>query len=67
MGNDRYLLRVFTAAAKKAITCKWLQADRPSADDWLDIIKDIRERERLTFVLRLQIDIYKPQWTIWKT
>lgn len=57
IGNDRYLFKLFTVAAKEAITRKWLQADPPTVDDWLNIIKDIHEMERLTFVLRLQSDI----------
>lgn len=63
--NDKYLLKIFTAAAKKAITRKWLQTDSPTVDNWLDIIKEIHEMERLTFLLRLRNDLYIGRWTKW--
>ena len=53
------------SAAKKAITCKWLQTDSPTVDNWLDIIKEIHEMERLTFLLRLRNDLYIGRWTKW--
>ncbi len=57
-GNDRYLLKILTVAAKKAITRKWLQTDPPTITNWLEIIKEIHEMERLTFLLRLKNDLY---------
>ena len=65
MGNDRYLFKVFTAAAKKAVTHKWFQTDPPTVDNWLEIMKDIQEMKRLTFALRLQTDSYILKWTKW--
>lgn len=53
----------FTVAAKKAITCKWFQADPPTVDNWLEIIKGIHEMERLTFLLILRDDLYIVKWT----
>ena len=64
--NDKYLLRILTVAAKKAITRKWLQTDPPTVQNWLEIIKEIQEMERLTFVLRLKIDLYRTRWEKWE-
>lgn len=36
---------------KKAIIHKWLQAEQPTVDNWREIIKEIHEMERLTFLL----------------
>ena len=55
--NDGYLLQILTAAAKKAITHKWLQTDLPTVDNWINIIKEIHEMERLTFLLQLRNDL----------
>lgn len=33
--------------------------------NWLEIIKDIHEMERLTFLLSLRKDLYCARWTKW--
>lgn len=48
-----------TAKKKKAITGKRLQTDPPTAGNWLEIIKEIQETERRTFLLRLKDDFYE--------
>lgn len=57
-GNDKYLLKILTVAAKKAITRRWLQSIPPTVDDWKEIVKESHEMERLTFLLRLRKDVY---------
>lgn len=52
--NDRYLQKILPVAAKKAITCKWLQTYPPTVDNSLETVKEIQEMERLTFLLRLK-------------
>ena len=64
-GNDKYLLKILTVAAKKAITRKWLQSSPPAVDNWKEIIKEIHEMERLTFLLRLRKDVYIARWSKW--
>ncbi len=59
-GSDRYLLKIFIAAAKKAI-----QTDPPMNDNWLEIIREIHEMERLTFLLRLENKLYNKRWEKW--
>lgn len=44
---------------KKAITGKRLQTDPPRDGNWLEIIKEIQETERRTFLLRLKDDFYE--------
>ena len=63
--NDKYLLRIMSAAAKKAITRKWLQSDPPTTSNWLEVIKEIHQMERLTFLLRLKRDLYYARWEKW--
>ena len=52
--KDRYLLKIFMAASKKAITRGWLITEPPTVNQWRVIIKDIQTMELLTFSLRLQ-------------
>lgn len=63
--NDKYLLRIMSAAAIKAITRKWLQSDPPTTSNWLEIMKEIHQMERLTFLLRLKRDLYYARWEKW--
>ena len=60
-GHDKYFLKILTVAAKKAITCKWLKPD--PVDNWLEIVVEIHEMERLTLQLRLINDQYVTRWT----
>ena len=60
--NDRHLLKIL----KKAIAHKWLQTDPPTLDNWLEVIAEIREMERLTFLLRLKNDLYITKWSKWR-
>ena len=62
-GHDRYLLEILTASAKKAITHKWLQKDPPKVDNWVEVIREIHEMERLTFLLCLQKESHIAKWT----
>ena len=61
-GNDRFLLKIFRAAAKKAIPCKWLPADPPTVDNWIGNIREIHEMKILAFLLRLKDDLSIARW-----
>lgn len=51
---DKYLLLL--AVAKKAITRRWLCKDYPVLKDWIQVVNEIYDMERLTFSLRLSVD-----------
>ncbi|XP_062396829.1 LINE-1 retrotransposable element ORF2 protein isoform X1 [Sardina pilchardus] len=61
----KYLMRVLLVAAKKALTRKWLQKAPPTVDDWIDVVYDIYNMERITFTLRNQYDKFYENWLIW--
>ena len=42
------MIEVLLAAAKKAITMKRCRFDSPIMENWLDTVKGILDRERLT-------------------
>lgn len=52
--SDKYLLKIFMTASKKAITKRWLSKEPPTINQWMTIVNDIHCMERLTFNLRLQ-------------
>ena len=56
--RDKYLLKLLLAASKKTVTRKWLQATPPTGTDWIDIVTNIQNMERMTFSLSLRIDKY---------
>lgn len=64
---DRYLLKILTAASKKAITRFWLLREPPTLNQWKNIINDIYSMERITFILRLQKEKGKEYWAKWVT
>uniref|UniRef100_A0A673A9F0 FA core complex associated protein 100 n=1 Tax=Sphaeramia orbicularis TaxID=375764 RepID=A0A673A9F0_9TELE len=65
--SAKYLLKICGAAAKKKTTNtqKWLQLDPPVLEDWLKIVDEIHKMERLTFMLRLQDELYMMRWGKW--
>ena len=63
--NDKYLLKIIIATAKKAITRKWLNTDPPTIEDWIKVTKETERLERLTFMLRLQPELYFARWGKW--
>ena len=38
-----------SAASRKAIKSKWLKWEKPTVDEWFDIIYNIFKMERITF------------------
>lgn len=37
MADNKYLMRALMAATKKTISCKWLQRERPTLNNWIDV------------------------------
>ena len=50
---------------KKAITRKWLQTEPPSVEDWLQIMSEIFDMEKMTANLRMKGDIFNRRWDKW--
>lgn len=63
--KDKYLFQILTAACRKTITRKWLKPERPTLDEWIDIVYDIFKMERITFAIRLQQDAFLKRWERW--
>ena len=67
--EDTYLVKILLAATKKAVTRKWCREEPPTLRNWLDIVEKIFDMERLTHILRLQVQFntkwYK--WTMYKS
>ena len=58
-----YLLQILLAAAKKTITINWLGVHPPTHEQWLNKIKEIRDMERITYLVRLQNEQFIKKWT----
>lgn len=63
--SDKYLLLILLAGAKKAITRKWLCEDAPSTKEWIQVVSEIYDMERLTFSIRLSSDKCQQYWKKW--
>ena len=64
IGNeDIYLFKILSLVAKKAITRSWLKTDPPGLSHWLDIVEEMRSVEKLTYSLRLKMELYTVRWT----
>uniref|UniRef100_A0A672H408 Reverse transcriptase domain-containing protein n=1 Tax=Salarias fasciatus TaxID=181472 RepID=A0A672H408_SALFA len=63
--DDRYLLKIFMVAGKKAVTRRWLSAEPPNTSQWIAIVTNIQCMECLTYSLRLQKDKYDAMWRKW--
>lgn len=51
---DKYLVKLLLAGSKKAITRKWYKIERPTQEQWFDVVEEIFLMEKLTYVLRIQ-------------
>lgn len=52
------LLPIVLIASKKAITRKWLKVEPPSQEDWINIINEIYNMEKLS-------SKFYEQWSKW--
>ena len=63
--KDKYLIKILLASSKKAITRKWLQTDPPTLEQWRGIVNQVYCNERLTFILRLELEKSIEYWEKW--
>lgn len=63
--RDKKLLHILLAASKKAITRRWLKPEQPRNEDWINIVQEIYKMEKVTFRLKLQIDVFLKTWSKW--
>ena len=65
--QDKYLLKILLVASKKAITRKWLVKEPPTKAEWMTVVKELYDMERLTFSLRLCLGEFSKYWSKWIT
>ncbi len=63
--NDKYLFQILSAAARKAMTRKWLKLGKPTVEEWFEVIYNIFTMERITFAIRLQRVLFLKRWERW--
>lgn len=64
-GEDKYLVMVLLAASKKAVTRLWNKPNPPTQKQWLGIVEEIYEMEKLTHILRIQEVLFDVKWEKW--
>lgn len=63
--KDKKLLAMLLAASKKTITRKWLKPETPKIEEWIDIVQDIYNLERLSYTLKGQRESFFRIWSKW--
>ena len=63
--SDEYLFGVLISACRKVFTRHWLLPEAPTIKEWIDIVIDIYNMERITYSLRLQKERFIEHWAKW--
>ena len=67
--NDRKLILILLVVCKKAITrkwkWKWKQPQRPTVEEWTEIVYEIYKMEKLSYILRAQEERFLWIWSKW--
>lgn len=64
-GKDRYMIRILLMAMKKAIKRNWYRTEPSAIDQWLEIVKEIYNMEKITYHLRLKGEVFVAKWGKW--
>uniref|UniRef100_A0A8C8E244 Reverse transcriptase domain-containing protein n=1 Tax=Oryzias sinensis TaxID=183150 RepID=A0A8C8E244_9TELE len=59
---ESYLLNVLFTAALKCITIRWMKTEPPTLDIWIQKVREIFQMERITFLLRHQMQNFNARW-----
>lgn len=63
--KEKKLFQILLTASKKALTRKWLKPERPTVEEWIDVVKEIYMMEKISFALKLQLDVFYSMWSKW--
>lgn len=63
--DDRYLAKILLVTCKKAITRNWYKAEPPTTTQWMEIIREVYEMERMTYRIRLKEYVFVTKWEKW--
>lgn len=63
--KDQYLVKILLIAAKKAITKNWLKTEPPNHKQWLALVEEILEMEKLTYKLKMKEESFATDWEKW--
>lgn len=58
-----YLLNILFTAALKCITISWMKTESPSFSAWIQKVKELYQMEKITYLLRLQLHIFRSRWS----
>lgn len=63
--NHNYLLKILLTCSRKAITRKWWQVAPSTSVQWRGLVNEIYGMERITFVIRLELEKFTELWEEW--
>ena len=63
--KDRYLIKILLVTCKKTITRRWYKTEPPAVNEWLEIIREVHNMERMTYRLRMKENVFVTKWEKW--
>lgn len=64
-GEHYKMLRIMLLAVKKAITRRYRSTQVPTVQEWIDIMLNIYNMEKLTASIRLELNTFNTTWKVW--
>ena len=58
-------MAILLAASKKSVMRKWLKAEPPTIDEWIEVVYEIYVMEKISFSLRVENEQFYKIWTKW--
>lgn len=65
LAKDRYLIKILLVTCKKTITRRWYKTEPPAVNEWLEIIREVHNMERMTYRLRMKENVFVTKWEKW--
>lgn len=63
--KDRYLIKILLVTCKKTITRRWYKVEPPAVNEWVEIIREVHNMERMTYRLRMKENVFLTKWEKW--
>lgn len=65
LDEDKHLTKILLITSKKVITRNWYKTEPPTVRQWLELVKEICIMERMTYQLRMRVNVFDKKWMKW--